>query len=146
MQQPIDPSIIARLSTNVWFGCLTRQALDLALEATDLTGKAIVYFDIDRLKAANERWGKAESSRRIREALACRAEDVILGNWFSGDEFAAIVPTTDALGFARRIQAELQAREMSATFLVWTRRDMDAAEIGLAAIKDRGIRAAIYVM
>ena len=146
--QPITPDIIARLSVNRWFGCLTRNALDLALETTDRAGKAVVYFDIDRLKAANSTYGKEEVSRRIREVFAqMRHDDIILGNWFSGDEFVAIVPMADAIGFAKRMQASLRQQALSATFLVWTHQDMDAAERLLTVIKDTwGIRDAIFVM
>lgn len=140
----ISAQHLDRLVYNRWFGCLTRNAFEIQLEQIDWRGKAIVYFDIDNLKLANDSWGKEESSRKIAESIAFRRTDI--GQWFSGDEFAAVVSLDDAVGFAKRIQKELTARDMSATFLIATGiRDVDHAERVLSKMKTNVGKARIYI-
>lgn len=114
-----NDQLIERLSISPVFGCLTRNALDIQLEILDLTDKSIVFFDIDSLKAANVAWGKELVNFKITQSLrAHRFSDLVVGQWFSGDEFVAIVPTGDSVGFAERILKALQFRQMSATFII----------------------------
>lgn len=143
----------ARLSVSTWFHCLTRPAVDERLRTIDPIGKAIVYLDIDGLTAANNRWGKIESSRRIRESLSTRYHDMFIGQYFSGDEFVAVMDMRDARGYAERTQAELSARGMSATFVIVACHDrsplteqIDYAETLTAAQKAHGNRASITVL
>lgn len=147
MTLSITPAHLDRLILNPWFGTLTRNAFDILLDQIDdWSNRAIVYFDIDGLKQANDRWGKAGSSKRIADALAWRAGDI--GCWFSGDEFAAIVPVADALEFAQRIQSELRLQEMSATIVILSspggREAIDRAETLVSECKTRA-RNTIYV-
>jgi GGDEF domain-containing protein len=110
---------IAERSMSPWFGCLNRNGLDAALVSADLTGMAVVYWDLDSLKACNDLWGKSTSSQKVASALSeMRKDDVIVGQWFSGDEFLALVPFSDAMGFAQRMLHALQHQEMSATFVI----------------------------
>lgn len=126
------------LRTNPWFGVLTRNAFDQYLRSVEWTHKAIIYLDVDGLKQANNKWGKEESSRRIRAALSVRSNDI--GTWFSGDEFALVVDIHDALGVALRLRDAFHAQNMSATFLIATGgtgpRDIDTAEKMLSMLKE----------
>lgn len=107
-----------RLSISRWFGCLNRNGLDEAITGMDFGGLALVYLDVDDLKKANERWGKAQSSARIAQAIKMRSNDLVYGQWFSGDEFAAFVPIDSAYDFAMRWQANFKAADMSVTICV----------------------------
>lgn len=140
----LSNATIRKLAINPNFGCLTRNALDIMLEDFDWRDMAIVYLDIDNLKAANDRWGKEEVNRRIRESIEFRATD--FSNYFSGDEIVAIVPVNDCLGLVQRVQRELNSRDMSATILILTNsRDIDSAEQTLSNLKYVG-KNTIYVM
>lgn len=109
---------VARLERSIWFGCLTRNGLDEVLQTLDVSGLALVYFDIDNLTLCNDRWGKPESSRRVAWALQMREADVTIGQWFSGDEFISLVPAVDAYGYTQRLLSRLKAQSMSATFVI----------------------------
>lgn len=109
---------VEQLSHNPTFGCLTRLAVDVLLQDMNLNGLAVVYWDIDKLKSANVAWGKKEASDRIRQAIAARGTDCVMGQVFSGDEFVAFPPLSDAYPMACRIQSRLQEQDMSATFLI----------------------------
>lgn len=112
------PDILHRLAISPVFGVPTRSALEVALLDFDLTGLALVYFDIDQLKQANELWGKVVSSRKIATALHARATDLLIGQWFSGDEFLALVPIQDATAYAEVLLASFKAQSMSATIVI----------------------------
>jgi GGDEF domain-containing protein len=121
-----DPTI-RQLSINKSFGCLTRNAFEFLLDGMDWRNKCILYFDIDNLKTANNEYGKAGVNERIKDSISFRATDI--AQWFSGDEFVAVVSIEDVLGFARRIQKELHSRGLSATFIILTNStDIDRAE------------------
>lgn len=115
---------IHRLSVSLWFGVLTRQGLDEALKDLDVTGLQLVFFDIDRLKQANERYGKIKSSAYIKASIHPRANDIlgekerIVGQWFSGDEFIGLFADNEAIGYAQRVQRTLHSYAMSATFII----------------------------
>lgn len=143
------------------FGTLTRQALDIEiLPSIDTSTLALVYFDIDRLRYLNEEYGKAERKQpdqpsvneRIAAAFALmRAEDVIIGQWFSGDEFIALVPDQDVLGFTDRLQAQLRANGVTATFLIvtiWQDRPLEesihAADNSVSGLKRLNLRDSIH--
>lgn len=138
MMVRINVDDLRELRTNQWFGCLTRPALvqELRRLEVDRSDLSLVYFDIDNLKDCNNRWGKDGSSMRIRAGL--RGFD-LLGSWFSGDEFVAVVPDDDARGLAERFQRQLRENGMSATFLIAKYNDLasiDAAEERLCRIKN----------
>ncbi len=102
-----------RLSVSRWFGCLNRNGLDEAIYGMDFGGLALVYIDVDDLKLANNQWGKIDSSARIAQAIKMRGTDVVFGQWFSGDEFAAFVPVDYAYAFAMHWQANFKSVDMS---------------------------------
>lgn len=106
------------LRWNVKFGCLTRQGLEVALMYTDLTGRVCVYWDVDGMKAANDRWGKSGSNVRVKAALHVRASDMLAGQVFSGDEFAAFPLAEEALEMAQRLLEAFHQQEMSGTFVI----------------------------
>lgn len=145
--------VIARLSINETFGCLTRQALDVLLEELALDGLAAVFWDIDQLKEANTRWGKAESSRRIKEAIQARVTDCVAGQVWSGDEFIAFLQPVDAVDMAYRILGRLQDLGMSATFCVMLPQPGETPQALLvradevcSVFKDAGLRGRVHVI
>jgi GGDEF domain-containing protein len=99
-------------------GTLSRGALDVLLaDGLDLTGKALVVFDIDNLKGFNSLHGINTSNDLLRSALIqFRASDIY--SVFSGDEKVLIVPIADAEPTAWRIQDALHAVGSSATFAI----------------------------
>lgn len=107
-----------RLSISKWFGCLNSNGLNEAISHLDLTDLCLVYFDVDNLKQANEKWGKPESSRRIAAAIQLRETDIVYGQYFSGDEFMAFVRKDQALGLVLRLRKNFAAVEMSATYVI----------------------------
>ena len=144
---------IHRLSISLWFGVLTRQGLDEALADLDVTGLYLVFFDIDRLKQANDRYGKVKSSAYIKASIQPRANDIlgekerIIGQWFSGDEFVGIFTESEVLGYAQRVQRTLHQYQMSATFIILPAthrvnvlRTIDYADAVCQMLKARGVR------
>ena len=131
---------------NPWFGIYNRCALDIALaQGLIPVGFAKVYFDIDGLKQANDRWGKVESSRRIKHAL-CRTTDYTFSA-FSGDEILTFCPTHDAVGYAHRIQSDLCSMGLSATFAISLGgHTPDELEEEVSRAKDLGHRGTITVL
>src|SRR4051812_411795 len=98
-----------RLSISKSFGCLNRNGLDEAISDIDLTGFSLVYIDVDDLKLNNRKFGKPGVNTRTKEAIHMRRwYDVIIGQWFSGDEFAAFVETEKAFDFALWLQANFK--------------------------------------
>jgi GGDEF domain-containing protein len=145
---------LERVTTSTWFGCLTRNGVDEVLLSADLTGLSLVYFDLDELKKANDKWGKPESSRRVAEVISqLRSADIIIGQWFSGDEFLCLVPSSTAAGFAHRCLSLLHEQEMSATFVIVNiKAHSNIPKIGEAcdkivnACKKRGRRGSINLL
>jgi GGDEF domain-containing protein len=137
-----EQEIIEYLSINQAFNVLTRNALDLWLKDIS-SGYSIVIFDLDYMKRANTEYGKEEVNRRIRESLSFRSTDIMLGQVYSGDEFAAILHPQDAYGFARRVQDNLHFLGLSATILIAEFSALESAEQELALLKDGGIRNSI---
>ncbi len=143
-------AIIARRSMSSAFGCLTRSAVEDELTSRDLAGMALVYFDVDNMKTHNAVRGKTGVNLAIAYAIKTRGDDIIIGQWFSGDEFIALVPVDDALGYAQRVQARFADANMSATFVIKTiPDDANVLELAQAAddlatnIKNAGVRAVI---
>jgi GGDEF domain-containing protein len=76
----------------------------------------VVFLDVDDLHRMNTELGYLEVDRRLRGVLNFRQEDIAMARWYSGDEIIAIVPKGDGAGFAQRLQHNLQAQRLSATF------------------------------
>jgi hypothetical protein len=102
---------------NPWFKIFTRNALDIAL-AQGLIPEdySAIVLDIDKLKKANEDYGKQGSSLRIRQSLD-RYKDLAY-TYFSGDEIVLFCSATDALGMCNRLQSDFHENGLSATFVI----------------------------
>lgn len=116
-------ALIERLMIDPVYGCYTKPGFLLALEAIQLDGLYVVYFDIDNFKAFNNEHGKAHANVIIRNAIKPRGYDILgnasaVGRWFSGDELAGIFPASDAFGYCKRVQAALHGANSSATFVI----------------------------
>lgn len=152
---------LAIYQRSVSFGCYTRQALNIDILPTfDTTGITLVYIDIDGLKQLNDQYGKELRidpakpcvNERIATSLAAmRSDDVIIGQWFSGDEFIALVPSNDADGYAARLQAALISNGVTATFVILDYNAsvplvnaIDKAETICATLKAAGLRNQIH--
>lgn len=108
---------IRHITHNRWTGIMTRETMEIELLHIDCSGMAVVYWDIDNLKEANDRNGKPVSSIKMRNGV--RAGQVELScHVFSGDEYMAIMPHEDAEKMANRVQHQLRAEGMSATFVI----------------------------
>jgi GGDEF domain-containing protein len=110
---------IAQLQRSPVFGCYSRAGIEDVLAGADLSDRAVVYFDIDNMKQANEQHGKTGVNLKIRAALGgVRETDIVIGQWFSGDEFIALVTLADAFGFVTHLRAAFIREGLGATFAV----------------------------
>ena len=109
---------VTHLMVDATYGVLTRNGLDLRWRQLGAQADRleVVFFDLDELHAANERYGYADVDRRIRAALQVRASDLCVARWYSGDELVIVVGAGDGHGAAERILARLRANGLSATF------------------------------
>lgn len=133
------------------FGCATRQAVELAFQDLDLRGYAVIFFDIDNLKAFNDLLGQPEANHRIGSVLQTRIGDLIAGQWYSGDEFVVLAPEKDAYGLAQRLLTGLRGIGSSATFCIasWqpdvpTIQQVDQLTELCGLAKQRGERGVIF--
>lgn len=145
MQATID-----RRSTYRPYGCLTRVAVEDMLTNRDFEGFALAYFDMDEMKRHNSEIGKTAVNAIIKHGIAGRSEDVMIGLWFSGDEFVMLAPREDIFGRCARILARLKERGMSATFVIAHDIEGDvfalinALDAKTQEIKDNGGRGRIW--
>jgi diguanylate cyclase (GGDEF)-like protein/PAS domain S-box-containing protein len=85
--------------------------LDSEIKRSKRTGRefALLFFDMDGLKAINDRYGHMIGSQalcRLADVLSACCRDIDTSARFGGDEFALILPETDAKAahqVARRI-------------------------------------------
>jgi GGDEF domain-containing protein len=94
------------------FGCLTRQGIERRRRKV---GNAVVFADIDKMKEANSLWGYEETNRRIAAAIADLRGDLVMGRWFSGDEFVISCNGQDGDALCQRIQDVFAAQGLSIT-------------------------------
>lgn len=145
MQAAIDRRSIYRP-----YGCLTRVAVEDMLSNRNFDGFALAYFDMDEMKRHNSEIGKAAVNAIIKRAIAGRSEDVMIGLWFSGDEFVMLAPKDDIFGRCARILARLKERGMSATFIIANEIEgdvfglIDTLDAETQRIKDTGGRGRIW--
>jgi predicted signal transduction protein with EAL and GGDEF domain len=142
----------ARLARSLSFGCLNRNALQELLPDVDCVTMCAVYWDLDRFKNHNTIKGKKATNREITEILgAFRDSDIIIGQWFSGDEFVAIVPIVDAMGFAQRIVQAFKRYDYEMTVVIFMLDadqnifdQIDQAEALVSIAKARNLRSNIH--
>jgi diguanylate cyclase (GGDEF)-like protein/PAS domain S-box-containing protein len=92
------------------YRCLV-DVLDTEIKRCDRTGRefAVLLFDLDSLKLLNDQYGHITGSRalcRVADVLSFCCRDIDTAVRFGGDEFALILPETNAEGaehVARRI-------------------------------------------
>ncbi len=94
------------------FGCLTRQGIERRRRQV---GNALVFADIDKMKEANAMWGYEETNRRISAAIANLRDDLVMGRWFSGDEFVISCNSQDGDALCDRIRGVFAAEGLSIT-------------------------------
>jgi GGDEF domain-containing protein len=106
-----------RVSVHQGYGVLTCEAGRLILQRR--RGEVdVVFADLDYLHEANARLGYDEVDRRVREAFRCRGRGVDAMLKASGDEFVFLVKPGCGAGLVARLQSELEARGLSATWAV----------------------------
>ena len=121
-------SHIARLSTNQ-LGCLTRPALELFLGSIndrlyDPSSELVfVGWDIDGMKQANTQYSEPGTNDRLFRSYNPILQHDAIGTVWSGDEYIAVVSSSDAIGFAQRMQDNLHTNGLSATFIIVNPRD-----------------------
>ncbi|MGB3613089.1 MAG: diguanylate cyclase [Elainellaceae cyanobacterium] len=131
------------------YGCLTRSGL----EANPPKAGSILFFDVDGMHDANERWGYEAVDSRIRAAIAQFRQSrgsSIVARWYSGDEVLAVVPQKDAVGAAERMLQVFREQELGVTIGVcdisvgdWR----EAVRVASGLVQDakrRGNRGQIY--
>ncbi|MDE3110064.1 MAG: GGDEF domain-containing protein [Acidobacteriota bacterium] len=87
------------------------EALDAELQRSDRTGRpfSVALFDLDGLKAINDRYGHLTGSRaicRVANVLRANSRTIDVPSRYGGDEFAAMLPETgpvEAEEFLRRV-------------------------------------------
>lgn len=89
-------------------------AVDGEISRSQRSGRAfaIVFLDLDRLKRLNDRFGHLTGSRalcRLADVLRATSRSIDTAARFGGDEFALILPETDAAA-ARQVGARIAAR------------------------------------
>lgn len=138
---------IDRRSRSSVFDCYTRSALDDLIKDLPTADMSVVYFDVDDMKRHNTVYGKTVVNDKIRASIAGRSLDMVVAQWFSGDEFVCIIPSIDALGYARRTQERFHSNDLTATFVILelstpidTTGTIDIADNVCAKLKERGIK------
>lgn len=111
---------VNRLSIDPGYGILTRQALEMEVEARKGEFKYLAFGDVDRLHDFNSEHGHEEANARIRRALHVRVNDIVglvTGKHYSGDEVSFLFDG-DPQAFCNRIQEGFTQEGMSIT-IVW---------------------------
>lgn len=97
------------------FGCLNRAGLERQWTITRAT-HGIIFFDLDNMKQANDRFSYDGVNARIKLALlrSVRADETYAGRWFSGDELVLCAPKQVLVTIAER--AKLAFADEGLTF------------------------------
>lgn len=113
--------------------------LDAEIKRSSRTGRefALLLFDVDQLKAINDRYGHVVGSQtlcRVADALCISSREIDTAARLGGDEFALVLPETgrdEALVVASRIQDRL-ARDL--------REPKVSASVGVSVYPQDGAR------
>lgn len=119
LQQEIDRLTLEnqRLRLCPCFEVYTRAAIEISWQSMLWADLAVIYADLDNLKALNSRHGHEGANTRIKSALGqVRSSEILSGRWYSGDEFVFIVPAIEANQATARIQQLFRDQGLSATF------------------------------
>lgn len=120
---------IARLRIDPAYGIQTRAAVEFSPPKKGM----IIFWDIDRMRELNARWGYEEVDRRISAAtykIRLSHGCSLIARWYSGDEFIYNCSSLDAERAARRIHRLFSQQEIAVT-------------IGIASIENDGWREAV---
>ena len=96
------------------FGILTKPGLTIE-SRKQIDAVAIVFIDIDKVHALNDKYGYDKVNDMVKSAMKIRQDDILLtGRWFSGDEIVLIVKG-DPAGVSKRLMESLNKHGLSAT-------------------------------
>lgn len=148
----------ARNSIDLTYGCLTKIGLVAALRSIDASGLVAIYFDLDRFKETNERYGKFATNAIVAECIKPRGYDILgqaprtmlVGRWFSGDELAGVFMPQDVMGYYERVKRNFARYGITGTFVVAPAlykgsaiATLDYCERAISLLKKRDLRALI---
>ena len=139
-----------RVYSSPGFDVLTRSGMERRWHKRASDHDTLIFVDLDELREANSRYGYEGANQRIAAGLAVGDSTIICGRWFSGDEIVFLCNRTDAKGLAQRLQRELTAQGLAATFGIAPVSDDLQASVTRAAdlvqaAKARNERGAIYM-
>lgn len=109
------------------YGCLSQFGLLEAIKRVDASAMIAVYFDLDRFRNVNDRFGKFVANNIVAQCIKPRGYDVVgvmkqpialIGRWFSGDELAGLFAPQDAFGYVERVRRAFWRFEITATFVI----------------------------
>lgn len=119
---------IESLKKDPSYGIYSRQGLEIVWDGLVTGGHkdlyAIIFCDLDDLKAANTERGAAKVDRQISEWFSTlRANEALNGElvnsrYYSGDEFAILCPASEARAAAQRLADGLRAVNLTAVFAI----------------------------
>lgn len=133
-QQELE-ELVEKLKWNDELGCYTRQAFNHLIwpEIADET-EWLILFDVDKMKSLNDRGGWDKTSAIIKDSIQMRSSDFVCGQLLSGDEFIVALAKnkerteTHPDAFCKRILANFQSHDASATFAYIRVRSSDLSE------------------
>lgn len=110
-------NIIETLSMDKVFNCYTRQAFESFIwNMIKDNAKFAIFFDVDKMHDANEKYGYELVNEKIRNSVNVRNDDICVSRWFSGDEMIAIINNGDPYAMAQRLLNNFIDNGLSSTF------------------------------
>jgi len=116
-----DNEILKKYRIDSAFGCYTRNALEMEIwPVVKEQIRYIIFADVDEMRVANQKFGYAQTDRKIRKAITAREGDIVVARWYSGDELVFFLLDGPRVGdptqYAQRVQGRLHQAGLSATF------------------------------